>query len=131
MYQVTVSLGKPYRILEFSGPYKGSCSDVSIVRNSVIPMLEENEKIMCDKGYLNESRCITPVKGKFATLSREEKGFSLEVAQVRQLNERVIGRVMQWGLMTKKWTLGFDFHELCARCVAKLTQLQLYTSPLT
>ncbi len=131
LYQVTVSIGKPYRIVDFSGPYKGSGADVTIMRESLLPSLEENEKVLCDKAYLREIACITPPQGKYQTLSREGKGKFIEVTKVRQLNERVIGRIKQWGVMVKKWQLDFDFHELCARCAAKLTQLQLYITPLT
>jgi len=131
LYQVTASLGQPYRILHFAGPYRGSCSDGSIIRTTVIPLLREGEKVMCDKGYLNESRCMTPPEGKFGALSHEQRSQYIEVARVRQLNERVIGRIMEWGIMVKKWNLTSRLHELCARCVAKLAQLQLYTNPLT
>lgn len=86
---------------------------------------------MCDKGYLNEPRCITPPEGKFSSYSHEQRAQYIKVSKIRQLNERVIGRVMEWGIMVKRWNLSFDFHELCARCVAKLTQLLLYTNPLT
>lgn len=131
LYQVACSVNYPIRIVEFSGPYKGSCADVTIFRETLRPLLRDGEMVMCDKGYLAEERCWTPPRGKFYTLTREQKGQSIEVTKIRQVNERVIGRIKDWGIMKKKWQLDFDFHELCARVVAKLTQLQLYTNPLT
>jgi hypothetical protein len=131
LYQVAVGLSFPVRIVDFSGPFKGSCSDVSIFRSTLLPLLRERELVMCDKGYLAEKRCWTPPKGKFQTLTREQKGKSIEVTKIRQVNERAIERLKEYGIMTKKWTLDFEFHGLCARCVAKLTQLQLFTNPLT
>lgn len=128
LYQV--SLSYPVRILDFSGPFKGSCSDVSIFRATLLPRLRERELVMCDKGYLAEKRCWTPPKGKFQSLSQEDKGKSIEVTKIRQVNERVIERTKEYGVMTKKWTLDFEYHGLCAKSAAKLTQLQLYTNPL-
>lgn len=54
VYQVVVSLGKPFRILSFDGPYKGAASDVSIIRDTIIPKLQPDELVMCDK-VLNRS----------------------------------------------------------------------------
>lgn len=127
-----MSLGKPYRILHFDGPFKGSCSDVSIMRSTILPQLRNGEKAMCDKGYLAEPlTCLTPPRGKFSTYTREQRAMYIEVSKIRQLNERAIGRIMEWGVMVKRWNLSFDFHELCARNVAKLTQFSLYTNPLS
>jgi hypothetical protein len=130
-YQVGCSISYPIRIVEFSGPYKGGRSDVGIFRSTLLPLLEERELVMCDKAYLAEKRCWTPPKGKFITLSREDKGKSIVVTKIRQVNERVIGRLSEWGVMDKKWNLDFEFHGECANGAAKLTQLQLYTNPLT
>lgn len=131
LYQIACSLSYPVRILDFSGPYMGSCSDVSIFRETLLPRLCERELVMCDKGYLAEKRCWTPPQGKFQTLSREDKGKSIEVTKIRQVNERVIERLKEYGVMKKQWSLDSDYHELCARCAAKLTQLELFTNPLT
>jgi hypothetical protein len=131
LYQVTVSLGKPYRILRFEGPFKGAASDVSIIIETLIPSLLSGEKVMCDKGYLNEDRCLTPPKGKFPTLDHEGRHLFIDITRVRQLNERVIGRLCLWGCFSKKWSLSFELHQLCANAAAKLTQLELYLYPLT
>lgn len=130
LYQVGCSINYPIRLVNFSGPFKGSCSDVSIFRETLLPLLRDGELVMCDKGYLAEPRCWTPPRGKFYALSREDKGKSIEVTKIRQVNERVIGRLKEWGIMRKRWRLDFDLHQLCAGCVAKLTQLQLFTNPL-
>jgi hypothetical protein len=130
-YQVTCSLGAPYRILEFSGPYKGSCADVTIFRKSLISRLRDGERVLCDKAYLYESRCLTAPRGKFHSLDRDGRSRFIYVSRIRQINERVIGRIKQWGVMGRIWNLTFDYHQLCANAVAKLTQVQLYTNPLT
>lgn len=131
LYQITCSFSKPFRILDFSGPFKGSSSDVGIIRSTIIPRLNEGEKFLCDKGYVNEPLCITAPKGKFSSLTFEQKGVYIDIARIRQINERVIGRVVEWGLMKKRWNLSFDLHELCAKGIAKLTQIMLYTNKLT
>jgi hypothetical protein len=88
-----VSLGKPFRILSFDGPFKGSAADVSIVRSTLTPLLEEKELIMCDKGYIFEAKCWSPPSVKIATFSVEEKEKRREVTKVSYLNERLIGRI--------------------------------------
>jgi hypothetical protein len=131
LYQVTCSLGTPYRILEFSGPYKGSCADVTIFRKSIICRLRDGERVLCDKAYAAESKCMTSPRGKYGSLSPIGRSQFIAVSRIRQINERVIGRCKQWGLLKKQWSLSFDLHERCALCIAKLTQLQLYSNPLT
>jgi hypothetical protein len=130
LYQVGCSVNYPIRLVDFSGPFKGSSSDVGIFRQTLLPQLRNREMVMCDKGYIAEPRCWTPPRGKFYNLSRAQKGQSIEVTRIRQVNERVIGRLKEWGVMRKTWRLSFDLHRLCARCAAKLTQLQLYTNPV-
>ncbi len=110
---------------------KGSAADVSIVRSTLIPLLEEEEKIMCDKGYRSEVKCWCPPLGKIATLSPEDKEKRREVTKVRHLNERLIGRIEMWGVFQKKWNKSIKLHKLCAHVAARLTQLELYVYPLT
>ena len=131
LYQVTCSLGKPYRILEFSGPYKGSCADVTIFRRTILHRLNHSERVLCDKAYRFEKKCLTSPVGKFRALSSSGRRQFIAISKIRQINERVIERIKEWGVMKKKWNLTFDLHERCAKCVAKLTQVQLLTNPLT
>jgi hypothetical protein len=131
-YQVVASLGKPFRILSFDGPFKGSAADVSIFRDTVMKELKPNEKVMTDKGYYHEAeRCWFPPLGHINSLSREDKIKRRMVTRIRQLNERMIGRLTFWGIFKKRWNYGFDFHELCAHVAARLTNLELIAFPLT
>ena len=131
VYQISCSLGKPYRILSFHGPYKGSASDVGIFRETLKPKLLENERIMCDKAYLHDPACWCPPRGAMASLSVEEKKQRRKVTRIRQLNERLIGRIVSWGVFRRKWNHSWSFHALCAYVAARLTQLQVFYSPLT
>jgi hypothetical protein len=72
LYQVTVSLGRPYRILDFSGPFKGSCSDSSIIKATIIPQISDEEKIMCDKAYRFVPNCWTASAGNEIEKKREK-----------------------------------------------------------
>ena len=89
-YQVVVSLGMPFRILHFDGPYKGAAADVSILRTTILKSLKQNEKVMTDKAYRFEKKCWTPPPGKYGSLSEIQKRDRREVTRIRQLNERVI-----------------------------------------
>jgi hypothetical protein len=126
-----LAVWKPYRILSFDGPFKGSASDVSIIRTTIIPQLREGEKVMCDKGYYQEEKCWCPPLGSMQRLSVEDKIRRRKVTRIRQINERVIGRLTQWGCFKKTWSSSWRLHELSAHVAAKLTQLELYVYPLT
>jgi len=130
-FQIVCSLGKPFRILSFEGPFKGAAADVSIFRSTVLPLLLPNEKVMCDKGYKNEERCWCPPEGKIGSLSLEDKIKRREVTAIRHTVERAIGRMRVWGVMQRRWSEDLGLITLCATVVAKLTQLDLYIHPLT
>jgi len=132
LYQITCSLGKPFNILSFDGPFKGSSADVSIFRSTIVPLLEKNEKVMCDKGYWQEVEfCWCPPTGKISKLSNEEKIKRRKVTRIRHLNERVISRLHSWGCFQKKWKRSWTFQSICLHVVARLTQLELYSNPLS
>jgi hypothetical protein len=131
VYQVVCSLGKPFRILSFLGPFKGSAADVSILRTTIVSKLLPGERILCDKGYWQEEKCWCPPTGEINGMSQEEKWERRNVTNMRQLVERVIGRLKNWGCLKKTWTFNWRLHELCAHVVAKLTQLDLHIHPLT
>jgi hypothetical protein len=74
---------------------------------------------------------MTAPRGAFPSLNERGRRQFIGVATIRQIIERVIQRLKQWGVLAKKkWTLDFEFHRLCATAAAKLTQIQLYTNPL-
>lgn len=133
VYQVVSSLGKPYRILSFEGPFKGGAADVSILRDTLVPHLKKNEKVMTDKGYWQESEyCWTPPTGSMNQMSGEDKVKRRKVTRIRNLNERLIGRLKFWGFFNKDlWTNNWRLHELCAQAAARLTNLELQYHPLT
>jgi hypothetical protein len=131
VYQVVCSLGKPFRILSFDGPFKGSAADVSIIRKTIIPKLLPEERILCDKSYWRETKCWCPPLGEIKGMTNEQKEERRNVTNLRQLVERVIGRLKTWGCLKKRWKFSWELHELCAKVVAKLTQLELYVFPLT
>ena len=130
-YQVVVSLGKPFRILDFSGPFKGSAADVSVFRATLLENLEVGEKVMADRGYWQEERCWTPPIGKLQQLTEKQKIQRRKVTRIRQLNERVIGRLKKWGCLNRRWNHDWELQKLCAQVAAKLTQLELYYYPIT
>jgi ADP-ribose pyrophosphatase YjhB (NUDIX family) len=103
VYQVCCSLGKPFRFLSFDGPYKGAAADVSIFRSTILPKLRDRERVMCDRGYHQEARCWCPPTGNVNEMSVEEKKRRREVTRIRNLNERIIGRLKFWGCMRKRW----------------------------
>ncbi len=101
LYQVVSSLGKPFRIVSFQGPFKGAAADVSIFRSTLLPSLLRNERVMCDKGYWQEKRCWCPPNGTINSLTTNEKRERRKVTRIRHLNERLISRISSWMLQEK------------------------------
>lgn len=130
-YQVVCSLGHPFRIISFDGPYKGAAADVSVFRATILPQLKEKERVMTDKGYHQEKRCWHPPTGKFASLTASLRIMRRKVTRIRHLNERIIGRIKQWHIFTKRWNYSFEFHELCANVAARITNLEVSAFVLT
>ena len=131
-YQVVASLGKPFRIISFDGPFKGSAADVSVFRDTLVPRLRPNEKVMTDKGYhLETERCWFPPVGHINALSVEEKIRRRKVTRIRHLNERVVGRLKFWRFFKRRWHYSYAYNELCAHVIARLTNLELIVHPLT
>ena len=85
---------------------------------------------MADKAYVSEEKCWTPPLGSMASMSPENKLKRRKVTRIRHLNERVIGRLVTWGVWKKAWHFDSDFHKLCAEVSAYLTQLELLYSPV-
>lgn len=129
-YQVVCSLGKPFRFLAFQGPFKGAAADVSIMRKCSLPELLPREKVMTDKGYWQEERCWTPPTGKIQELTTELKINRRKVTSIRHLNERLIGRLTQWGFFKKRWQNSWKLHQLCAEVASRITQLEVHVYPL-
>ena len=94
-------------------------------------MLREDEKIIGDKGYRQEEKCWCPPAGKINELSVEEKIERRKVTRIRQITERMIGRITSWGVFKRKWNKNFFFHKLCAHVAARFTQLEVHAYPLT
>jgi hypothetical protein len=131
-YQVICSLGKPFRILSVCGPFKGSAADVSIFRSTIPPMLTKDERVLGDRGYWQETEHILcPPVGNITSLTTEEKIERRSVTRVRHLIERVFARLKQWTVLTKKWHLGWRFHEDCFFVCAGLTNLCIHFQHLT
>ena len=129
-YQVCCSMDRPYRLLDFQGPYKGSASDVSIVRETLVPRLRSTKYLLCDKGY-KERTCWCPATGRFKNLTPEQQVEYTRITSVRQVNERIIGRIKAWGCTRRRSSQNWKIIDMCVKCVVRLTQLELMNFPLT
>ena len=132
LYEVCVSLGRPFRLLSFRGPFKGAASDVTIFRDSIMKKMRYGEKAMADKAYRQEKEYVwCPPEGKMSGLNDEQKAARRRVTVTRHLVERAIGRIKSWGFMNRKWKGKIFQHKLASHVIARLTQLDLYAHPLT
>lgn len=93
--------------------------------------MRPREKAMADKGYYRSPHCWCPPVGKMKNLTDAQKLARRKVTRIRQVNERLNGRIHGWGCMNKQWRYGPEKHKLCAHAAARLTQLEVHAFPLT
>jgi len=122
-YQITCSLGGP-KICSVHGPFKGSAADVSIYRQTIVPMLKVGEKGLGDSGYRHESNDHVIAAGSL-------DGIMVSKAyRVRQNIERLIERMKNWGCLTVTWKYSWRLHKRCIEVIAQLANFILEFQPL-
>ncbi len=73
IYQVAISLGKPFHQVSFEGPFKSAAAEVSVYRDTIKKKLLPGEKPMTDKAYWGDETCWTPTLGKITMMSESQK----------------------------------------------------------
>lgn len=81
-------------------PIEGSEHDKSIYDKNIddlyekVPLFHKPSKIIGDKGYQDENSqiLITPIKGNYYTLSKEQIAFNEKLSKIRILIENYFGR---------------------------------------
>lgn len=97
----------------------GPWSDLKIFRADMKHALDPHEKVIADRGYIDES-CNYPPGGEHSRL------FSL----VRARHETVNKRFKQFGVLSSRFRHHRRLHSFCFHAIANLTQLMMDTEPL-
>ena len=119
-YEVCVCL-RTSDIVWVSGPhYPGLHNDLQIFRMGLIHVLDHNERVEADDGYLGECPRHCKIPGGFEHNNRE-------LLQQRQRNrhETVNERFKNFACMNSKFRHSTAKHGDCFRCIAILTQISI------
>jgi hypothetical protein len=112
-------------IIWVAGGYKGSISDIDIMREKFLGCLTANEIVLADKGYQGVSpQVLTPYKG--GHLTSEQKCYNYKQTALRAAVENVNARIKLWGVTASTWR-GEDyiFLDQCFKVVCKLVNLNI------
>ena len=121
-YEIGISLDTG-DIVWVYGPFPcGSNPDVSIFRKGMKLELCENERVIADKGYTDDS-CITPDTIFSPVRKRMHKLFC---ARHKTVNKRL----KQFAVLTTRFRHSVSYHGLCFHAVARITQLSFNDEPL-
>ena len=119
-YEVGVCIKTGF-IVWVHGPFPcGQYNDITIFRHCLSSCLDVGERVECDDGYWGEApeQCVVP---KHAW-TREAKWVESSKS-VRARHETVNKRLKDFACLRLFFRHSIDFHSLCFRAVAVLTQL--------
>lgn len=105
------------------GPFPcGDWPDIEIFRYALKQLLEENERVEADDGYVGEDPSNIKVPG---SIVHQHGNKQLYVrGRVRRRHETVNKRIKQFKCLDTVFRHNLDFHGDCFRACAVLTQLQ-------
>lgn len=102
----------------YHGPFApGPNTDIVIFRYKLKQLLLPNEKVVADKGYDGDPKCMTP--HQFVLSKRHKKMMSI----ARSRHEVVNRRLKYWGCLKQQFRHHRDKHNVCFRAVIVLTQM--------
>jgi len=106
-----------------SGPHlPGLYNDLQIFRQELIHLLDDDERVEADDGYLGEcpNKCKCP--GGPDHLKNRERLNAIQ----RNRHETVNERFKNFGCMKNKFRHDIEKHGQCFNCVVLLTQLEIW-----
>ena len=111
-------------IVWLMGPFPcGDWPDISIFRFALKEMLDENERVEADDGYLGEDPLHAKVP-KSMVHGHDEKMLVVRT-HVRRRHETANKRIKQFACVSTKFRHDISFHGCCFRACTVLTQLAI------
>jgi len=106
------------------GPFPcGDWPDVSIFRYGLKSVLDPNERVEADDGYIGEDPATAKVPG---SMVHDQDDRQLYVrSKVRLRHESVDKRLKQFNCLKRVSTNSIEFHGACFRACAVLTQMSM------
>jgi len=110
-------------IVSYTGPFNaGSWNDLKIFCYKMKGMLSFGEKVVADKGYNGEPKCITQYRAK-------NDSHQDLMNRARARHESVNARIKTWKVLANQFCHNFNKHHICFRAVLVLEQMKMNENP--
>jgi len=114
-YEIAACI-KTDNIVWTHGPFPAACHDISTFRCRLRDMLLPMERVLCDRGYRGDAKCLTPHNARDAQHKRA-------VAACRGRHETANRRFKTFGSLKQMFRHEPDEHHLFFRAAAVMIQL--------
>ena len=126
-YEVVVSAGENAKIIWVNGAFGGSVHDFKIATINLIPILDDSECLIGDKGYYGSSKIICPFK---KPVNQLQKSFNTTHHKRRHSIERINKRLKHFNCLVYAWRHDIKLHEVVFNVICNITNITLLFEPL-
>ena len=113
------------------GGITGTTQDLTIALSRFIHQLLPNERVFADKGYRGCPIFLTPIAGKWETLSQAQQTWNFIHTHLHWAHiERVNKRLKHWKCLKTPWRHDISHHHFAFYVIAKITNIALLVEPL-
>jgi hypothetical protein len=105
-------------IVHYYGPLRAAIHDLTVFQGFLKRQLAPNECVIADKGYIGDSKVITPRDARNAQHKRA-------MAAVRMRHEHINGRLKKWKALGSIWRHALNKHHLAFRALLVITQVEI------
>lgn len=122
-YEVALCI-KTGEIVWVMGPFPpGDWNDLMIFRYALKEMLDPNERVEADDGYVGEDPSTAKVPGSM--VHDQDPKLLYVRSKVRQRHETANKRFKDWGILKKRFEHDLELHGPCVKAIIVLTQLEI------
>ena len=105
-------------IVHYHGPVRAAVHDLTLFQGFLRKQLAPNECVIADKGYIGDSKIITPRDARNAQHKRA-------MAAVRMRHEHINGRLKKWKALGSIWRHALNKHHLVFRALLVISQVEI------
>lgn len=121
-YEVGICIRTGHIVWAYGGKPCGEWSDLTLARHAYIYAVEENEKTLADKGYMDREYFVN--SRYYPESARTQK-------QIMARHESVNSRLKQFGVLRNAYRHSVESHPTCFMAVANIVQVSLeFETPL-
>lgn len=129
-YQVVVRISDG-QIVWISGGVWGSIHDLTLLRQSrLLQKLLPGEHLYADKGYIGESLCLCPHKGRSADLNYHQLLWNQYLNPYRTRVENSLGRIHKFQCLNIPWRGDIHRHLNVFHICSQIAAIDIKFNPI-